>query len=240
MIPILYENQDIIVVEKPANMPAQKDISRTADMLSVTETYLGIKPFIIHRLDRHVAGPVIIAKTKQAARKMNEQLVKGLITKYYKAVVISGKNDDVMGKYLDSHQENILVHYIGKANKLAKVISEEDYMKLNVSEKLSYKKAVLIFTCIQTKSYDTINISLLKIQLITGRFHQIRAQLSFVGLPILGDPKYGVTECQGEYYKRIGLQSISIGFNDPKTKKDMFIQCEHFDKPFNLFRTNNL
>lgn len=231
MIPIIYENNGCLVVNKPANMPAQRDFSRTPDMLSAVESYLGNKAFLIHRLDRHVAGPVVIAKTKKAAANLNKQLTTNGFTKLYKAVVVHKFDTQ-----LPLNKRIILEHYHMKDQSLAVVIDQKAYDGLDEVSKTKYKSVKLIYKCLNSIKYGDQCISVLEIELLTGRFHQIRSQLKLVELPILGDPKYGETEFMNQKYKTIGLQSISLTFKDPVCNHDIIAEAEHFDGPFEQFK----
>lgn len=230
MIPILYEDKQLIVVEKPGNMPSQKDFSRTLDLLTVCTQYLGEKPFLIHRLDRHVQGPVVLAKTKKAAAFLNAQLKGVGFNKIYKAVVIWPS-----GREWNSKENIELRHYIKKGKDMATVISQSQYDLLANGEKSDYKEAILKYRCLDKITYDTIDVGLLEIELITGRFHQIRAQLSFVGLGIVGDPKYGSRDVGDRSFDHIGLQSTSLSFTEPQNNKKIQLVCEHNIEPFDLF-----
>lgn len=231
MIDVIVENKEYIVVNKPADMPAQKDFSRTLDMLSVVEGYLGTKAFLIHRLDRHVAGPVVIAKTKTAAANLNKQLTSHGFSKIYKATVVHDKTINIK-----IGEEITLEHYHKKDKALAIIISKTEFMALSESEKKGFKPVKLKYTCLNTKTYDTMDLSILEIELFTGRFHQIRSQLKYVGLPILGDPKYGERLLDQKTYTKIGLQSTSLKFKDPKSNKPIRCDVEHYDGPFQLFK----
>lgn len=230
MIPIILENNMCIVVNKPSNMPAQKDFSRSKDMLSLVEEYLGKKAFLIHRLDRHVAGPVVIAKTKEGAASLNKQLNANGFSKIYKAVVVHPSKNKLL-----LNEDVVLEHFHKKEQSIAKIISKSQMNQLNDSDKSAFKAVKLKYRCLKTKTYDTISLSLLEIELFTGRFHQIRAQLSYEGLGILGDPKYGEVSINGESFKEIGLQSTLLKFKDPKTKQELTAQAEHYNGPFMLF-----
>lgn len=231
MIEILKENDQYIVVNKPSNMPAQKDFSRTPDMLSAVEDYLGCKAFLIHRLDRHVAGPVVLAKTKASAGALNKQLNGHGFSKIYKAVVVHSNEMELKLDEVIS-----LEHYLKKEKAIAKVISTDEFQNLNNNSVQGYKSVQLKYKCLQTKTYGTMNLSVLEIELITGRFHQIRSQLKYVGLPILGDPKYGETIFNEKKYSKIGLQSTVLKFTDPKNNKVTTSMTEHYNEPFNLFK----
>jgi len=230
MIRILYEDKEVIAVVKPAGMPSQRDFSRTVDLLTTVETYLGQKAYLIHRLDRHVEGPIVIGKSKKAAAYLNRQIQMKEMEKTYTAVVVDSK------KQLKETEERTLVHYLTKEKNKAKALQEEAYFSLSDVGKERYKKAVLKYSCMKTIKYGTINVSLLKIQLITGRFHQIRCQFSTEGMPIVGDPKYGIVDIDGKSIKEIGLQSISLCFKLPSTGEKICVDTIHKNEPFDLFQ----
>lgn len=242
MIEILYEDEDIIVVNKKSNMPSQKDLSRTPDVLSLVNQYTKKECFLIHRLDRHVAGPMVVAKTKYAAASLNKQLQEKLLKnglesegfhKEYAAVVVDTK---VVSDKLSGADWTDLIHYQKKEGNIAISIEEDIYLKLSAQEKKNYKKATLRFNIQSTKKIDQQTILLLKIDLLTGRYHQIRSQLASYGLPILGDPKYGVVQLDGmEIVKKIGLQSTALGFLHPKTSEKVLLSASHREEPFDLF-----
>jgi len=231
VIPVVYENELCLVVNKPINMPAQKDFSRTLDMLSVVESYLGKKAFLIHRLDRHVAGPVVIAKTKASAAKLNKELQEHSMTKIYKAVVVHKSNLS-----LSLNKSRTLDHYHKKDKSIAIIISNKEFFELKDSDKVGFKPVKLKYKCLNTLTYDTMSLSLLEIELFTGRFHQIRSQFRYVDLPILGDPKYGESVFNHNKFTEIGLQSTTLKFKNPKDNIILTAKVEHFEGPFKLFQ----
>ncbi len=204
-IPILYEDNHLIVVEKPVNMPVQADDSRDLDLLSylkqdIKERY--DKPgnvylALIHRLDRPVGGAIVFAKTSKAASRMADLLRKHEIKRTYLAIT----RGEVRQK------EGRLIDYLWKDRQKNEVF----VVKKN---KNGAKKAILDYKVSQTAS----NLSLLKVQLQTGRSHQIRVQLQHLGYPLFGDQKYGVkVNKPGE---QIALWSHTLSFVHP-VRKDL-------------------
>lgn len=182
MIKILYEDNHLIAVYKPAGVLVQagRDVQYDDNTL-----YWQVKMFlkerdkkpgnvflgILHRLDRNVSGIILFAKTSKGASRLSEQIRERTIKKIYHAVVI-GKMD---------LPEATLKNFIQKdQNSLKAIIGGPDY-SIEIGD-----EAILHYETL--KSND--NYSLLKIELETGRFHQIRAQLSAIGHPIVGDIKY--------------------------------------------------
>lgn len=175
---ILYEDNHLIAVFKPAGVLVQGDKSGAPNLLDRTRAYLKEKYKkpgnvflgLVHRLDRPVSGIVLFAKTSKGAARVSEQFREHTIRKFYHAVVA--------GRMAPPH--GTLVHRLAKNESTRKtVVVDEDG---DVAE--------LVY---ETVSFNE-KYSLLKIELITGRFHQIRAQLAEAGHPIVGDLKYGSKE----------------------------------------------
>lgn len=205
---IIYEDNDILVCHKPAGFPVQTRRAGSMDMESELLNYLHRKggsktpPYvgIIHRLDQPVEGLLVFAKTPFVAAKLNQQMQKEGFGKYYIAE-ISGKTDQEKGTLTDYLIKN------GKASK-AEIV--------RVGHK-DAKKAILYYEQIREEE----RTSFLKIQLETGRFHQIRVQLSARGCPIIGDTKYN-PDCQAENtYQTIHLCAWRLAFRHPKTGEKM-------------------
>lgn len=203
---IIYEDNHIIVVEKPVNIPSQGDKTGDIDMLTLIkqyikqkynkpgEVYLGL----VHRLDRPVGGVMVFAKTSKAAARLSEQVrVKEFKKKYL--VIVDGKMEN---------KEETLEDYLLKNEKLnmSKVVKEGT--KNSKLAKLDY----------EVLKYDeVINLSVLKINLHTGRHHQIRVQMANSGHSIYGDQKYG-TRGRG---KQICLWAYELSILHPITKETM-------------------
>ncbi len=203
---IIYEDNHIIVVEKPVNIPSQGDKTGDIDMLTLIkqhikekynkpgDVYLGL----VHRLDRPVGGIMVFAKTSKAAARLSEQVrVKDFKKKYL--VIVDGKMDNEIGSLEDYLLKNERLN-------MSKVVKEGT--KNAKLAKLDYE--VL-------KYYEEINLSVLKVNLHTGRHHQIRVQLSHEGHSIYGDQKYG-TRGRG---KQICLWAYEIAIIHPTTKETM-------------------
>ena len=202
---VIYEDNHIIVVEKKPNIPSQGDKTNDIDMLTIVkqyikekynkpgEVYLGL----IHRLDRPVGGVMVFAKTSKAAARLSEQVRNKIFKKKYLTIV-----DGKMEKEKDSLEDYLLKN---EKNNLSKVVNEKT--KNAKQAKLDYE--VLTYN-------DEINLSVLKINLHTGRHHQIRVQLSSRGHSIYGDQKYG-TRGRG---KQIALWAYSLTILHPISKED--------------------
>ena len=203
---ILYEDNHIIVVEKPPNVPSQADKTTDEDMLTIIKKYIkekynkpgNVYLGLVHRLDRPVGGVMVFAKTSKAASRLSEQVRNKTFKKEYLAIV-DGKLDvksGILEDYLVKNEKNNLSKVTNKETKNAK------YAKLDY-EVLKYNKE--------------INLSVLRILLHTGRHHQIRVQLANMGHSICGDQKYG-TRGRG---KQISLWAYKLTIEHPITKESM-------------------
>ena len=217
---VIYEDNHIIVVEKPVNIPSQQDKTGDIDMLTIIKEYIkekynkpgNVYLGLVHRLDRPVGGVMVFAKTSKAASRLSEQVRNKDFKKEY-LVVTDGKwekENDILEDYLLKNEKNNLSKVVDKNKKNAKYA------------KLEYK--VLKYS-------EDINLSVLKINLYTGRHHQIRVQLASRGHSIYGDNKYG-TRGKG---KQINLWAYKISFIHPISKKELtFKVLPKFEKSWKI------
>lgn len=218
-IPILYEDNHILIVVKPAGVLSQSDGSGAPDILTILKEYIGKKYNkpgavflgLVHRLDRPVSGVMVFARTSKAASRISEQIRDKNVTKCYYAIVhhaLPARNGRLQSK-LVKNAFNI------------------------VSEDEDGKEAVLYYDSIgYNKEKD---LSLTDIRLETGRSHQIRVQLSQLGNPILGDKKYG--DPAEKYQGDITLFSHSFLFKHPTKEIEMKAEVIPFyKKEWNLFK----
>lgn len=224
---ILYEDNDIFLIYKPAGIAVQSSATSIMDVESelriysmnkYKSSYIGI----IHRLDQPVEGLLVIGRNKVATAFLNDQLRVGSLNKDYLAVVL-GKPATKSAKYCD---------YIKKEKSLAILIGDNtDKSKLDKET----KSAILEYEVIAEDDITTC----LSIHIETGRFHQIRAQLAFHGLPLLGDQKYGsedsIIYSKEKLIKNVALAANSISFLHPKTKKKMDFNIEPENSAFKKF-----
>lgn len=207
---VLYEDNHIIVVRKDPNIPSQADKTEDLDMLTIIKKYLkekynkpgNVYLGLVHRLDRPVGGVMVFAKTSKAASRLSNQVREKTFKKKYLAVV-DGKFD---------RENGILEDYLYKdeRNNISKVVKPE---KKNAKlAKLDYK--VLAYN-------EVKDLSLVKVNLHTGRHHQIRVQLSNAGHSIFGDQKYG-TRGKG---KQIALWAYELTIQHPVSKEEMTFKC---------------
>ena len=219
MINVVYEDNHIIVVEKPVNIPVQADDSKDLDFLSMIKKYIkdkynkpgNVYVGLVHRLDRPVGGIMVFAKTSKAASRLSEQVRLNKIKKVYHAVI--------EGKPL---KEGHLEDYLLKD-------SRTNTTKVNKSGKLS----ILDYKLISTVE----NLSLVKVFLKTGRSHQIRVQFSSRNLPLYGDQRYNKNAKVGQ---QIALYATSLSFEHPTTKENLTFELELPNKyPWNIHNVNN-
>lgn len=203
MLNVLYEDNHVIVVTKPHNMPSQADESQDKDLLSEVKDYIKVKynkpneAFVglVHRLDRPTGGIMVFAKTSKAANRLSQQIREHSTTKTYYAVV----------EGVAKVAEQKLVNYLKKdeKNNIVKIVSQSE---------TGAKKAELEYRVLQEEG----NLSLVEVKLLTGRSHQIRVQLNGINLPIYGDMKYNKNAKAGQ---NLALWAGRLEFNHPTTKE---------------------
>lgn len=216
MLKVLYEDNHIIVVIKPYNIPSQSDKTNDIDMLSLVKEYIkekyqkpgNVYVGLVHRLDRPVGGIMVFAKTSKAASRLSESIRNKSFSKTYLAVV--------NGKF--EKQNGILENYLWKdeALNLSKVVSKD---------KKGAKLARLTYEVLAEKN----DLSLVKINLETGRHHQIRVQFSNAGHSLYGDQKYG----KGSMGKQIALWAYRLEFKHPV--KDEIMKFEALPEKNDVF-----
>ena len=203
---VIYEDNHIIVVEKPVNIPSQGDKTGDMDMLTLVKAYIKEKYNkpgevylgLIHRLDRPVGGVMVFARTSKAAARLSEQVRNKDFRKKY-LVITDGKfekNKGVLEDYLLKNEKTNTSKVVKEGTKNSK------YARLDY-EVLKYDKE--------------LNLSVLKILLHTGRHHQIRVQLSSRGHSIYGDQKYGGRG----HGKQIALWAYKLQISHPVSKEKM-------------------
>ena len=209
---IQYEDQELLVVYKPAGLATQSARVTSPDLVSsVTRHLKGAPVYVVHRLDRPVEGLLVLAKTKQAAAGLSKQLQAGTLNKQYYALVYRGAEE--------LPKEGILADYLWKNPQTQKAEIVTQASGKGKQAKLQY--------CVLAGKDD---MTLLDVRIETGRFHQIRAQLAHAGFPIFGDQKYG-TQTSMERSKELGIKNVSLfayalTFTHPKTGKHMEFQAK--------------
>ncbi len=217
-INIIYEDNHLLVVEKPVGIPVQEDKSKDIDMIRLLkdyriknenksgDAYIGL----VHRLDRPVGGIMVFAKTSKAASRLSEEIRNNTFHKTYLAVI----------KGTLKNKENTLNDYL---------IKNEKENKSYVTSKDKGKASSLKYKVISEKD----NLSLVEINLITGRSHQIRVQFSSRNHPLVGDSKYGNNPNNID----IALFAQSITLVHPTTKETLTFTLKVPNRyPFNIFK----
>ena len=216
MINIIYEDNHLLVVEKPINIPTQEDNTKDKNLLTILKEYIkekynkpgNVYLGLVHRLDRPVGGIMVFARTSKAASRLSEQVRNKIFKKTYNAVVIGNINKE--GKLKD---------YLLK-----------DEKKNIVKVDKNGKEAILNFKKLDFKN----NMSLVEINLETGRSHQIRVQMSHYGYPLFGDQKYNKTSKVGE---QIALFAKKIEFIHPTTNELLTFELDLPNRyPFTIFK----
>ena len=205
---ILYLDSHLIAVCKPAGMLTQADDSGDESLMDQVKAWIKTefnKPGnvflgLIHRLDRNVSGVLLFARTSKGASRLSEQFRDKTTEKFYRAIV-EGKPE---------REQASLSHHLRKEKALKSTVFQRPGKDTQHAE-LEYKTL---------KIYASTR--LLEIKLHTGRFHQIRAQLAFIGHPILGDKKYGAKTPLPE--RQIALYAHRLIFKHPISKEKVCIE----------------
>ncbi len=219
---VLYEDNHIIIVNKICGDIVQGDKTGDNTLADKVKKYLKEKYNkpgnvflgISHRLDRPVSGIVIFAKTSKALSRLNKMFKENKITKIYYAVCSE----------MPAHEQDKLEHYLYRNRK-----QNKSYVKANLGKET--KLAELDYKIIgRSKSFY-----LLEIRLVTGRHHQIRAQLSHIGCPVKGDLKYNYPRSNPN--GGINLHARKIEFEHPVSKQNIVVEATLPDeKIWNLFK----
>lgn len=208
---VIYEDNHIIVVEKPAGIPTQEDSSGDIDMYTLVGNYIREKynkpgnvfVGIVHRLDRPVGGIMVFARTSKGASRLSEEIRNRSFKKIYMAMV-NGVPREGKGTLRD---------YLLK--------DESKNKSFVVDEKTSGAKlAVLDYEVLSHNDKD--DTSIVKVDLHTGRHHQIRLQFSNIGCPLVGDRKYG----KDKGISNVKLWAYRLEFKHPTRDEVMEFELE--------------
>ena len=205
---ILFEDDHVLVVKKDAGIPVQAGKMRMMDLQGLIKNELyrrnrkGGEPYLglIHRLDQPVEGVMVFAKTPFAAGALSEQVTDGRMKKHYLAL-LCGKPSEDSGKLVDYLVKD------GRTNTSSVVKSQEKDAKraeLNYQVLMRYEETTLV-----------------EVELITGRHHQIRVQMANAGWPLYGDTKYNPKFQDVMEHVQTALCAYKLSFVHPKTKKVM-------------------
>jgi 23S rRNA pseudouridine1911/1915/1917 synthase len=219
---VLYEDNHLIFVQKPPNMPVQGDSSGDPDLLSAVkahikekygkpgEVYIGM----VHRLDRPVGGAIVFCRTSKAAARISRQIRQSEMGKEYLAVV-QGRLEG----------RGVLMDYLKKDSRanMVSICREGDQ---------GAKYAELSYEALSSAQGGDGPLTLVKVSLVTGRSHQIRVQLKGAGFPLWGDNRYG----GGKPGQQIALWSSEISLSHPTKKELIKVSCPPPQtEPWSLF-----
>lgn len=214
-INVLFEDNHILVIEKPVNVPVQEDDSHDPDVLNELKNWLKVthqKPGnvylgLVHRLDRPVGGVMVFAKTSKAAARLAKQVQDRTLDKTYVAITQNGplKPTDHWMDYLVKNHKTNRVQVTSPSTKDA-------------------KKAILSYELLQQNDH----LSFVKVHLETGRSHQIRVQFSSRNFPLWGDQRYNK---QAKVGQQIALWAYQLSFDHPITKQRLTFEV----KPPNVY-----
>ena len=207
---ILHEDNHVIVVLKPQNIPSCEDESKDKDMLTMIKDYIKVKYDkpgnvylgLVHRLDRPTGGVMVFAKSSKAAARLSEQIKNGDFEKRYFAVVVGTPKEEkaTLTHYMKKNAINTMVYICPPTVSGAK-FAELEYSLVEKTETLS----------------------LVDVRLHTGRSHQIRVQMNAIGTPIYGDMRYG-----GEKAVKgnLALWAYYLSFTHPVSKERMVFRVQ--------------
>ena len=216
MMNVVYEDNHIIIVNKQSGEIVQGDKTGDRPLSDIVKDYIKEKYQkpgavflgVVHRLDRPVSGLVVFARTSKALTRLNKMFAEGEVHKTYWALV----------KNAPQKTEDTLTHWLVRNEKQNKSYAY-------ATEKPNAKKAILKYRLIGKSD----NYSLLEVQLMTGRHHQIRCQLAAMGCPIKGDLKYGAPRSNPD--GSISLQSHRVEFIHPVSKERITVEAPLPDDP---------
>jgi 23S rRNA pseudouridine1911/1915/1917 synthase len=216
---VLYEDNHCIAVVKPAGVPVMPDSSGDKSMLDLTKDFLKKKydkpgkVFIglVHRLDRSTGGVMVFAKTSKGASRLSKQFREGTIKKTYMAVVAGspGLKSGTLRDFIRKDKKNNKSFVVGKNTAAA-------------------KEAILEYKVLDEKK----GFTMVEINLLTGRHHQIRVQFSNRGHVLYGDVKYGSPN-----KAKLGLWAAEIEFSKPVGGDRIIVRCEpdYLTEPWRRF-----
>ena len=226
MLKVLYEDNDIIVVVKPAGVESQAAKKFAPDMLSEIKKHMvinklctpGKEPYVavIHRLDKPVSGVMVYAKTKKAASALSEQVQNRKMDKYYEAVVC-GKPVNNVDNFVDYLKKSV----------------DGNYSQIVDKGENESKRAELSYELLKTVETENGELSHVRIHLLTGRHHQIRVQFSGHDLPLYGDGRYNPMFVGKR--EPLALCAVSLAFDHPTTGKRMEFSMKPSGGAFRLF-----
>ncbi|NCA97815.1 MAG: RluA family pseudouridine synthase [Clostridia bacterium] len=208
-VTVVYEDEAILVVAKPAGLAVQPDKAGSDNLLDqLRKSRSGDKIFLVHRLDRPVAGLVVLAKSAAAQTVLTRQMARGEFRKVYRTIVSP----------IPMQQNGQLVNDLVKlpGQNISRVVAADDPVPDKKTARLSYQVA-------GKTDWRGQELAWLTVELMTGRHHQIRVQLSHAGCPIVNDAKYGGL-CLAGTPGQIALQAVQVSFLHPLDRRQLCFQ----------------
>ena len=215
---VVYEDNHIIIVNKKSGEIVQGDKTGDRPLSDIVKDYIKekyAKPGavflgVVHRLDRPVSGLVVFARTSKALTRLNKMFAEGEVHKTYWAIV--KRQETGVWKQETGGEWHMLEHWLVRNEKQNKSYAYD-------SEKPNAKKAILKYRVLSHSD----NYTLLEVNLMTGRHHQIRCQLAAMGCPIKGDLKYGAPRSNPD--GSISLMSRRVEFVHPVSKETIIAEA---------------
>lgn len=200
---VIQKNNQFIAFNKPAGLPVQADKTEDKSLQDLAQIYTKQKLYLCNRIDRPATGIVIFAKNQKAAAYISQQFSSKSIDKVYLAVV----------KSPFKHKESKVEHLLEKNEKINKSFVVQKASKFSKPASLGLNLRA-----------ESDRYTLLQIQLHTGRHHQIRAQLAYIGYPIKGDVKYGARRSNKD--RSIHLHAWKLELTHPISKERIILKAE--------------
>ncbi|MDD4110808.1 MAG: RluA family pseudouridine synthase [Clostridia bacterium] len=243
---VIYEDNHIVVVIKPQNIPTQEDESKDMDMLTLVKEYIKIKYNkpgkvyigLVHRLDRPTGGLLVFARTSKAASRLSEQIKNGEFDKRYLTILNGVPNERTkkLENYLKKDERTNIVKIVTRSEEGAKkaeliynvIDTYSEYIeipkrteartRINQNEILNKEEE----TEIKTEKREINKLSLVEVELLTGRSHQIRVQMANLKTSVYGDVKYGgIKDDDSKMTNKLALWAYKLSFVHPTTKNIM-------------------
>jgi len=190
MLTALWQDEEILVIDKPAGLPTQPGAGIKVSLVEAVERDFGFRPFLVHRLDKETAGCIIVARNARSASKWTEMIAGREVDKFYRAVV-AGCPRGGSGLF----DSDVRVRGEAKAARTA-------WSLLGAFGNSTAEG--------QSASEGPPRFALLELELGTGRTHQIRLQLAAAGMPILGDDAHGDFALNKNLKKTAGLKRLLL------------------------------
>ena len=215
---VLYEDNHLLVVEKPYGVPSQADESGDDDMLRLCKAYIkrrydkpgNVYLGLVHRLDRPTRGVMVFARTSKAAARLSAQIRSGAFEKTYMAVLT----------FCPPEKAGVLKHYLCKDGGARMARIADAHMP-------NAKEAELRYEVLDSRD----GLCLVRVRLLTGRYHQIRAQFAHIGCSVYGDMKYGNRDIKAP----LALFAQQVCIDHPTKGERMCFSLRPAYHPFSLF-----